>query len=103
MTTNVPKVRDVQLDDDLELIPIDDRSWRLCDTRWSPSDAPHVVAYIEHVDDVYDVVWMRGTRRRSRASCLEECIRAGREQLAQEVTPGTRPVGIPHFPPQRSC
>ncbi|WP_298945108.1 hypothetical protein [uncultured Microbacterium sp.] len=103
MTTSVPENRDIQIDDDLELIPIDDRSWRLCDTRWSPSDAPHVVAYIEHVDEHYDVVWMSGTHRRSRLTCLEECLRAGRDHLSEEVAPGTRPVAIPHFPPQRTA
>lgn len=103
MTTDVPTSRGTPSRVDLELLPIDERSWRLCDPRWRPSDAPYVVAYIEHLDEQYDVVWMRGARRRARVSCLDECLRLAREQLAQDIVPGTRPIEIPHFPPPRSA
>ncbi len=101
MTIQLPDPRSEQIDEDLELVPIDDRSWRLCDTRWDANDAPHVVAYIELVDDVYDVIWVRGGARRARLNSLEACLCAAREHVAQEVEPGTRPKLIPHFPPPR--
>lgn len=101
MMIQLPGPRDDQINADLELVPIDERSWRLCDTRWHVNDAPHVVAYIELIEDEYDVVWMRGGKRRARLSSLEACLRAAREHVAQEVEPGTRPRRIPHFPPPR--
>lgn len=101
MTTQLADPRDTSSRVDLELAPIDDRSWRLCDPRWNPNDAPYVVAYIEQVNDIYEVVWMRGIRRRCRLTSLHECARAGEEQLAADIRPGTRPVEIAAFPPQR--
>lgn len=101
MTIQLPGPREDQISADLELNPIDERSWRICDTRWRDDDAPHVVAYVELVEGAYDVVWMRGARRRSRLGSLEECLRSARKHVAQEVESGTRPVRIPHFPPPR--
>ncbi len=103
MTTQMLETQGSQIDGDLVLVPIDDRSWRLCDQRWPASDAPHVVAYIELVDDAYDVVWMRGTRRRSRLQSLGDCLRAAGAHLAQDIVPGTRPITIAAFPPPRSA
>lgn len=102
MMTDVPDTRDqLPINADLELVPIDDRSWRLCDRRWRVNDAPHVVAYIERVEDIYDVVWTRGVRRRSRFASLDACVRAAEAQIAAEVLPGTRPAVISAFPPPR--
>jgi len=90
------------LDDHLELLPIDADAWRMCDRRMRASDAEFVVAYIERVDEGFDVVWMRGPRRRSRLRTLEECLRRGSELLSQERSRSRRPVPIPHFPPVRT-
>lgn len=86
----------------LELLPIDEDAWRLCDRRVSARDPEFVVAYIERTDGGFETVWIRGGARRSRLSSLEECVERGEEILrAQEQSTSSRPVPIPHFPPAR--
>ncbi|QRY42242.1 hypothetical protein JVX92_11290 [Microbacterium hominis] len=92
-----------RIDGPLELIPIDDDAWRLCDTRAGANDAEFVVAYIERGDDGYDAVWMRGPRRRSRHRRLDECLSCGHALLrAEESSTASRPIPIAHFPPARA-
>lgn len=42
----------------LVLVPLMRNAWRLCDRTIASSDADNLVAYVELVDDAYDVVWM---------------------------------------------
>ncbi|KIC59115.1 hypothetical protein RM52_04360 [Microbacterium hominis] len=86
----------------LELLPIDEDAWRLCDRRVSARDAEFVVAYIERTDDGFETVWMRGGARRARLSSLEECVERGERILCeQERSTASRPIPIAHFPPAR--
>ncbi|WP_433719196.1 hypothetical protein [Microbacterium laevaniformans] len=86
----------------LELLPIDEDAWRLCDGRVSARDAEFVVAYIERTDDGFETVWMRGGARRARLSSLEECVERGERILCeQERSTASRPIPIAHFPPAR--
>ncbi len=93
---------DAQIDGRLELLPIDDDAWRLCDRLVDDHDAEYVVAYIERADAGFEAIWMRGPRRRSRQKTLEECVRRGEALLrAEETSRARRPVPIAHFPPPR--
>ncbi|WP_448390195.1 hypothetical protein [Microbacterium aurum] len=86
----------------LDLQAIDTDAWRLCDTRAPVTDASYIVAYVERVDDGFEVVWMRGTQRRCRMAALEECAEAAARRLAEEDSSGaSRPIPIAHFPPRR--
>jgi len=94
---------DARVDDPLELIPIDDDAWRLCDRRAGANDAEFVVAYIERVDAGFEAIWMRGLRRRSRHDTLAECVARGEKLLrAEESSRSSRPIPIAHFPPMRA-
>ncbi len=94
---------DAGVDGPLELIPIDDDAWRLCDQRAGVNDAEFVVAYIERGDDGFDAVWMSGPRRRSHHATLEDCVARGeRLRHAGEVSTSSRPIPIAHFPPARA-
>lgn len=86
----------------LELIPIDEGRWRLCDGRAQRSDASYVVAYIEEVDDGLDVVWLRGGRLPARFAHIDEVTAVATRIVAEGDSRGsTRPVPIPHHAPPR--
>ncbi|MBF4562119.1 hypothetical protein ITJ43_08185 [Microbacterium sp. VKM Ac-2870] len=92
-----------QIDDRLELLPIDDDAWRLCDRRVDDHDAEYVVAYIERGNAGFEAIWMRGPRRRSHQKTLQECVRRGEALVrAEETSRARRPVSIAHFPPPRA-
>lgn len=92
-----------RVDSHLELIPIDDDAWRLCDGRVSARDAEFVVAYIERTRDGFETVWMRGGTRRACLASLEDCIARGEEILREEEqSTASRPIPIAHFPPVRA-
>jgi len=85
----------------LELTPLADRSWRLCDRRVSGRDAASVVAYIELLDDgVYEAVWVSAGVGSARFATLESLMRASLRLLEQSVSFGPfKPSPIPHRPP----
>lgn len=89
---------------DIQLVPISETAWRLCDARVAQTDADHLIAYVEiGRQGDYEVVWIRGPRRRSRVASLEQCTALAALLLAEEQPPGRlRPVPISHFPPARS-
>ncbi|PZU44198.1 MAG: hypothetical protein DI566_12875 [Microbacterium sp.] len=86
----------------MEIAAIDADAWRLCDKRERPSDAAHVIAYIERVGSAFDAVWMTGPRRRSTHASLAECVAAAEGLLeSADATPGAgRPIEIAHLPPR---
>lgn len=94
---------DARIDSPLELIPIDDDAWRLCDRRAGDNDAEFVVAYIERGDSGFEAIWMRGPRRRSKHARLEECLARGMMLLrSEDSSTASRPIPIAHFPPTRT-
>ncbi|MBD3942336.1 hypothetical protein IF188_11565 [Microbacterium sp. NEAU-LLC] len=85
----------------LELTPLADRSWRLCDSSVAGTDATSVVAYVElHDDGVYEVVWVSVGIGSARFLTLESLFRAALRLLEQSVSFGPfKPSPIPHRPP----
>jgi len=93
----------MQLDDihRLELRPLADRSWRLCDRSVSATDAASVVAYVEQLDDgTYEAVWVSVGIGSARFTTIESLLRASLRLLEQSVSFGPfKPSPIPHRPP----
>jgi len=93
----------MQLDDihRLELRPLADRSWRLCDRSVPGSDAASVVAYVEQLDDgTYEAVWVSVGIGSARFTTIESLLRASLRLLEQSVSFGPfKPSPIPHRPP----
>jgi len=85
----------------LELVPLADRAWKLCDRRVSGRDATSVVAYVELLDDgAYEAVWVSVGFGSARFTTLESLLRASRRLLEQSVGFGPfTPSPIPHRPP----
>jgi hypothetical protein len=85
----------------LELIPLDEGRWRLCDARVPHSDAAYVVAYIEQAEEVLDVVWLIGGGLPSTFVRFDEIIRLALRMITQGESHGSRrPVPIPSRAPR---
>lgn len=84
------------------LLPLARDAWRLCDREAPAGDAASLLAYIEHTDGVYDVVWLHGRAGRARFESLEAAL-ATAATLLTELTPPARrrPRAIPHLAPRR--
>ena len=85
----------------LELMPLADRCWRLCDRNVAGSDAASVVAYVELMDDgVYEAVWVSIGIGSARFVTLESLFGAALQLMAQSMSFGPfKPSPIPHRPP----
>ncbi|WP_345801428.1 hypothetical protein AAIB33_18515 [Microbacterium sp. AZCO] len=84
----------------LELIPLGEGSWRLCDRNVEEDDPASIVAYIETTAEGLEVVWLHGRRGWTHFTDLTDVLRAA----AADLAPGglnrrQRPFAIPHFPP----
>jgi hypothetical protein len=88
----------------LELAPLADRCWRLCDRSVARSDAASVVAYVELLDDgTYEAVWVSIGIGTARFPTLESLLRASLGLLGQSVSTGPfKPSPIPHRRPARA-
>ncbi len=85
----------------LQLDELDERSWRLCDSRVARSDARYVVAYIEAVSSGFSVVWLHGIVGRSHFPDLKGLLDFAAQAIVGTETHGaTRPIPIPHFAPK---
>lgn len=43
----------------VELTPIGEAVWRVCDDRRAPGDRRRIVGYLQLVDGEYEMLWMR--------------------------------------------
>lgn len=85
----------------LELIPLGEGAWRLCDRNVEEDDPASVIAYVEQTDDAIEVVWLQGHFGWTRFAQLGEVLEAAAAELAP--TPSIRarrPIEIPHFAPR---
>ncbi|WP_127475739.1 hypothetical protein [Microbacterium sulfonylureivorans] len=86
----------------LELVPLGERAWRLCDhaPATHPDDDGVLIAYVEQLPGgAYETVWVyRGPRVDTYAS-LEEVLVAATRRLAPMVGTDSKPVPIPHRAP----
>lgn len=84
----------------LELVPLGDEAWRLCDGNVEASDATSVVAYIERRAGGYEVVWVSVHRGIERFATLGDVLeRAANVLASMPISGATRPIAIPHFAP----
>jgi hypothetical protein len=70
----------------LEVTPINEHSWRVCDARRPESDAMRMLAFIERRRDSYRITWLAGGRgwvifrdfdaalRAARIRCLDQSL-----------------------------
>lgn len=84
----------------LELVPLGNDAWRLCDGNVEATDATSVVAYVERRGVGYEVVWVSACRGVERHATLGDVLERAAEVLADIPPSGaTRPIEIPHFAP----
>lgn len=91
----------------LELMPLTEGAWRICDRSVASSDAASVIAYVEQLttDDrselCFEVVWVHGTRGITRHTSLQSVLLMAADLLAGTVSAGrAKPKPIAHFPPR---
>jgi len=85
----------------LELTPLAERSWRLCDRSVAGSDAASVIAYVEQLDTGgYEAVWVSVGIGCVRFTSIEALFRAALRLIEQSGSLGPfKPSPIPHRPP----
>ncbi|MBO3663631.1 hypothetical protein [Microbacterium stercoris] len=88
----------------LELVPLTEGAWRICDTSVDSSDAASVIAYVEQLptDDrselCFEVVWVQCTRGLTRHTSLQSVLLLAAKLLADAAN--VKPLRIAHFPPR---
>ncbi|MFH8252262.1 hypothetical protein ACH3VR_17990 [Microbacterium sp. B2969] len=85
----------------LELVPLSEDAWRLCDRNVEEDDPASVVAYVEATADGVEVIWLHGRSGWSHFTELGDVLRAAAADLSPggAFGRGHRPIEIPHFPP----
>ena len=85
----------------LELLPLGDGTWRLCDHSVEGDDPASLVAYVEQTAAGVEVVWLRGRGGSARFDELSDVLRAAALELSLGAgSRATRPIEIPHFAPR---
>ena len=72
-----------QIIHEMELFPLGDHAWRLCDRTVPHDDAASVIAYLERTEEGIEVVWLRPGVDGDRFIALEDAIAAARLVLAE--------------------
>jgi hypothetical protein len=86
----------------LELVPLGDESWRLCDRPAEDETDEALIAYVERTPDRrYETVWVYGGARVESYSALEDVLMSAARRLANIVSTDSKPVPIPHRAPLR--
>ncbi|WP_243075522.1 hypothetical protein [Microbacterium sp. SS28] len=83
----------------LELVPLGDGAWRLCDRSVEDDDPSSVVAYVEATAEGFEVVWLQRVGGRSIYGGLNDVLLAAIDEMMPIVS-GRRPFEIPHLPPR---
>lgn len=90
----------------LELVPLGEGAWRVCDRSVAASDAGSVIAYVERrpTDDPselsYEAVWVHCTRGTTRHTSMQSVLTMAADLLAAAASAGpAKPKPIAHFPP----
>lgn len=55
MTTH----RGTTVDTLVDVVPLSETTWRVCDTRCDDDDSRHIVGYIRSIADGFEMMWMR--------------------------------------------
>jgi hypothetical protein len=84
----------------LELLPMGEGAWRLCDHSVDSDDPASIVAYVEQTAYGVEVVWLQGRGGSSHFDELSDVLRAAAMDLSLGAgSRATRPIEIPHFAP----
>ena len=86
----------------LELVPLGDESWRLCDRPAEDESDEALIAYVERTaDDRYETVWVYGGPRVETYAALEDVLMSAAGRLANMISTDSKPIPIPHRAPLR--
>ena len=86
----------------LELVPLGDESWRLCDRPADDESDEALIAYVERTaDHRYETVWVYGGPRVETYFSLEDVLMSAARRLSNMVSTDSKPVPIPHRAPLR--
>jgi len=84
----------------LELVPLADDAWRLCDRAVATCDADSLIAYVElRRDGRYEVTWVAHGFGVDTYAALGDLLRNATRMLAASAARRDKPVPIPHRPP----
>ncbi|WP_345751322.1 hypothetical protein [Microbacterium rhizophilus] len=90
----------------LELVPLGEGAWRICDSNVASSDAASVIAYVERMpadessELSYEVVWVQYTRGTTRHTSIQSVLTMAADLVAASASTGrAKPKPIAHFPP----
>ena len=86
----------------LELVPLGETAWRLCDHARSGAlgDDPTLIAYVERLPTgAYETVWVHPGPRVDTFPSLEAVLVAAARRLSSTVGTDSKPVPIPHRAP----
>lgn len=85
----------------LELIPLGDGAWRLCDSAAPAGDEAMLIAYVEQMPNgAFEAVWVYPAPGVDVLDSVEHVLLAGARRLATMlVTTDSKPIPIPHRPP----
>lgn len=85
----------------LELVPLGDNAWRLCDhAAAGGGDARTLIAYVERLPHgSFEAVWVIDGPRVNTFASLPEVLVAAARRLAVSVSTDSKPVPIPHRAP----
>ena len=86
----------------LELVPLGDNAWRLCDRARIDLDGGDgtLIAYVERLaGGAYEAVWVNHGPRVEIFASLEAVVVAATRRLARRVSTDSKPVPIPHRAP----
>lgn len=84
----------------LELVPLGDRAWRLCDHAASGAEEGTIIAYVEKLSrGAYETVWVFHGPRIDVFRSLEDVLVTAARRLSTVVSTDCKPVPIPHRAP----
>ena len=86
----------------LELVPLGDSAWRLCDHARAAAagEDPTLVAYVERLrPGAYETVWVHPGPRVDTFPTLEAVLVAAARRLSSAMSTDSKPVPIPHRAP----
>lgn len=85
----------------LELVPLVEGAWRLCDRSLDDDDPASVVAYVEQTARGVEVVWLHGKAGWATFERLSDVLTAAAVDLTPAPPPRSRrPFDIPHIAPK---
>lgn len=86
----------------LELVPLGDHAWRLCDhaPAHRGDEDGTLIAYVEQLPTgVYETVWVFRGPRVDTFATLQDVLVAATRRLSPMVATDSKPVPIPHRAP----